>query len=283
MTAEVKPVKDFRAFYARFVVNLAGSSDERLIAAFAAVPREDYLGPGPWPVFVGDGYLTTISADPRLVYQDILIGLAPERRINNGQPSLHARSLAACAPSSSQTVAHVGAGTGYYTAILASLVGNRGRVMAYEIEPDLAERARKNLRDIPNVSVVTGSGSEASLEPCDVVYVNAGATHPLPGWLDALNVGGRLIFPLTTNDGVGCMLLATRAAEDTYTASVLCRAAFIPCIGARDDKTSSALNAALERQSLNSVRSLHRHSLPDGTAWCVGSGWWLSTAASGVD
>lgn len=271
-------VQDFRDFYAQFIVRSAGSSNERLISAFASVKREHYVGKGPWQVFVGAGYIPTISADPRLLYQDILIGLATDRGINNGQPGLHARCLSACDPNESEAVVHVGAGTGYYSAVLATLVGPNASVTAYEIEADLAEKARTNLRRLKNVKVVCASGSEAALPNADVIYVNAGATQPLASWLDALNVGGRLIFPLTPNEGVGCMLLVTRRDISTYAATVVGRVAFIPCIGARDDATSQALTAALETQSIKSVRSLHRETDPDDTAWCIGVGWWLSTA-----
>ena len=267
-----------RQFYARFIVRSAGSCDDRLMAAFSAVPRENYVGAGPWPVFVGSGYLTTVSDDPRLLYQDVLIGLATDRGINNGQPTLHARCLDSVAPRVGETVIHVGAGTGYYTAVLSQLVGAEGRVTAFEIEADLAERARDNLRGCSNVDVVAESATEAALPKCDVLYVNAGATHPPAGWLDSLNVGGRLILPLTSNDGVGCMLLVTRRSVDTFAASAVMRVAFIPCIGARDEATSRNLGAALEKQALKSVRSLRRGGIPDETVWCEGSGWWLSTA-----
>jgi protein-L-isoaspartate(D-aspartate) O-methyltransferase len=241
------------------------------------VPREDYVGPGPWQVFVGSGYLTTISNDPRLLYQDILIGLAPDRRINNGQPSLHAQCLAACAPATGESVVHVGAGTGYYTAVLAQLIGNKGRILALEIEADLAVRARDNLAHLPNVSVSAASATQAALPNCDLIYVNAGTTHPLSSWLDALNIGGRLMFPLTPNEGFGCMLLITRKSETAYAANAIARVAFIPCVGARDEATSKSIASALEKQSLHSVRSLRRDDSADQTAWCVGSGWWLST------
>lgn len=271
-------IQDFRDFYAQFIVKSAGSSSERLISAFASVKRERYVGKGPWQVFVGSGYIPTISANPRLLYQDILIGLATDRGINNGQPGLHARCLSACEPSEGESVVHIGAGTGYYSAILAALVGPNASVTAYEIETDLAEKARVNLRHLKNVNVVPRSATAIALPHADVIYVNAGATQPLDSWLDALNVGGRLIFPLTPNEGFGCMLLVTRGADSTYAAMVVVRAAFIPCIGARDDATSKALTAALETQSIKSVRSLHRSTEPDNTAWCVGTGWWLSTA-----
>ena len=274
----MKSIQDYRDFYANFIVKSVGSSSGELIAAFAVTKREHFVGKGPWPIFVGSGYIPTLSDDPRLLYQDVLVGLATERGINNGQPTLHARCLAACAPTVGESVIHIGAGSGYYTAILAALVGGMGDVVAYEIERDLAEQARANLLHLPNVKVIGASASETALPAADVIYVNAGATHPLASWLDALNDGGRLIFPLTPNEGFGGMLLVTRRNAASYAASVVARAAFIPCIGARDDATSNALTTALETQSIRAVKSLHRDTRPDNTAWCVGSGWWLSTA-----
>ncbi len=271
-------IEEHRRFYARFIVHSAGSQDQRLIAAFESVPRENYMGPGPWPIFVGSGYLPTISDDPHLLYQDVLVGLATDRGINNGQPTLHARCLAAVAPAEGETVVHIGAGTGYYTAVLAQLVGASGRVIAYEIEADLAVRARLNLAHLSQVEVIAASAADAALPAADVIYVNAGATHPPAAWLDALSIGGRLIFPLTPNLGFGCMLLVTRRAERVFAAQALMRVAFIPCIGARDDDASKSLTHALESHSLQRVKSLHRDNQPDDTVWCAGAGWWLSSA-----
>jgi protein-L-isoaspartate(D-aspartate) O-methyltransferase len=268
-----------RHFYARFVVRSAGSSDERLIAAFANVPREHYVGPGPWNIFVGSGYLPTISAEPYLLYQDVLVGLAIDRGINNGQPSLHARCLAAVAPALGETVIHVGAGTGYYTAILANLVGPQGSIQAFEVEPALAALARENLRSMPWVEVIAGSAAEVSMGAADIIYVNAGVTHPPGAWLDSLKLGGRLILSLTPDRGLGCMLLVTKRGPASFAAAAIMRVAFIPCIGARDEATSKSIAVALERQSLNTVRSLRCDEKPDDTARCVGDGWWLSTAA----
>jgi protein-L-isoaspartate(D-aspartate) O-methyltransferase len=275
---ELKSVQDYRTFYANYIVRSAGSSNEALIAAFASVERERFVGKGPWPIFIGSGYIPTISDDPSVLYQDILVGLATDRGINNGQPSLHARCLAACAPVAGESIVHIGAGTGYYTAILAALTGSTGKVVAYEIENDLSNEARKNLSHLPSVTVLNASATETAIPRADVIYVCAGATHPLAAWLDALNIGGRLAFPLTPNEGYGCMLKVTRRSVADYAASAIMRVSFIPCIGARDDASSNALTAALETQSLHAVRSLRRGTPPDSSAWCVGTGWWLSTA-----
>ena len=274
-------IAEHRRFYAEFIVNSTGDTDVRLIDAFAAVPREDFVGKGPWPVAIVSGYMPTISDDPSLLYQDILIGLATDRKINNGQPTLHARCLAAAAPAIGETVVHVGTGTGYYTAVLAALVGPTGRVVGFECETDIAERAASNLRHLSNVEVRPESATEASIPPCDVVYVNAGATHPPLTWLHALSVGGRLVFPLTPNEDLGVMLNVVRQSATTFSASVVTRVAFIPCIGARDDAASESLTAALERQSPEQIRSLRLGTPPDETAWCIGAGWWFSTAEPG--
>ncbi|HTV42596.1 MAG TPA: methyltransferase domain-containing protein [Candidatus Sulfotelmatobacter sp.] len=269
-------IQEQRNFYANFVASSAGSNDERLIAAFASVPRERFLGPPPWSIVAGKRYV--ITHEPRLLYQDVAVGLAVAKGINNGQPSLHSRCLVACAPVAGDSVVHIGAGTGYYTAILASLAGPTGQVIAYEIDADLAERARENLRDLPTVRVENASACQGALPEANVIYVSAGVTHPPATWLDALKVGGRLVFPLTPNTGIGVMLLITRRSETAYAAQIVSLAGFIGCVGGRSDAAAQALAAALQPPPLLGVKSLRRGTAPDATACCVGHGWWLSTA-----
>ena len=257
--------------------------DGRLVGAFAAVARERFVGTGPWKIFTAAGYIETPTDDPALLYQDVVVALAPERKINNGQPVLHALCMAALKVKESETVAHVGAGTGYYTAILAQLVGAAGSVVAYEVEKDLAERAAANLSELPNVRVEARSGVADPLPECDVIYVSAGATAPMEAWLDALRVGGRLLFPLTPSEGlggapgVGGMLLVTWGEEGKFAARFVCPAAFVPCVGARDEETAAKLSAAFKRGNWREVRSLKRRTEPDETCWVAGKGWWLST------
>jgi protein-L-isoaspartate(D-aspartate) O-methyltransferase len=267
---------DARRAYAQQLVRELGPGHGRLRQAFADTPRERFLGPPPWPLLLG-GFGREWRDDARELYADVLVGLDVERGINNGQPSLHARCLAACSPQPGDTALHVGAGTGYYSAILAHLVGASGHVIAYEIEPHLAERAAANLAALPQVSVHAASGAEPPLPACDVIYVNAGASHPVAAWLDAMRVGARLVFPLTTDDGLGCMLLVTRRSEQAYAARALMRVSFIACIGARDTQQSRALQRAFATRPEHAIRSLRRDDRPDATAWCAGPGWWLSS------
>ncbi|HEY1543798.1 MAG TPA: rRNA adenine N-6-methyltransferase family protein, partial [Xanthobacteraceae bacterium] len=61
----------------------------------------------------------------------------------NGMPSLWARIFDRLGLRPDARVLQVGAGTGYYTAVLAEIVGTRGRVTAVEADGELAERARR--------------------------------------------------------------------------------------------------------------------------------------------
>src|SRR5262249_47196038 len=140
----------FREFFAQMVTAKAGvrQNNSLLVSAFATVERERFLGPGPWRVFTVEGYVETPSDDPAFAYQDTAIGLTRDRPINNGEPSLHARAIAALELKPGEQVLHVGAGSGYYSAILAELIGESGHVEAREIEPELVARAIDNLRDV---------------------------------------------------------------------------------------------------------------------------------------
>lgn len=274
-------IEQHRHFFARLLVESAGSMDERLIAAFAQIAREDFVGPGPWWVCAGTGYLRTPDADPRWLYQDILVGLDPERRINNGQPSLHAQCLAAAAVRNADVVVHVGAGTGYYSAILASLVGTAGRVVAFELDAELARRARENLQQLSNVEIHARSavmGLATGTQPpfADVLYVNAGVAQIPSAWLDALKPGGRMIVPLTPDCGYGLLLAVTRLGIDGFAARGLGRAGFTPCVGARGTVGPDDLARALRTETWQEIRSLVRGESPDSSSWCVGNGWWLS-------
>jgi hypothetical protein len=68
-----------------------------VVAAFATVPRERFVGAGPWrvrsPTDMAE-YWTTDDADPRAIYHDVLIALDEARGINNGQSFISAAAPA---------------------------------------------------------------------------------------------------------------------------------------------------------------------------------------------
>lgn len=277
-----------RRAYAKRVMFAADTTNRRLESAFATVPREAFLGRGPWQVvrflsFAGRrGYVPTPSADPVYVYDDAVIAILPERTLNNGQPSLHAWLMASATPKAGEHVVHIGTGAGYYTAILAHLAGRRGKVTAIEYDAELAELTRRNLRDWPNVSVVNGDGTIFDFAPADVIYVNAGATAPLPHWLDRLKDGGRLIVPLTEAGfpqrdirGGAVFRIERRGAD--YLATRISGVAIFPCAGGRDDEGAEALAAAFARGGAENVTRLYRRDdVPEDDCWLKGKGWCLA-------
>ncbi|MGO7337478.1 protein-L-isoaspartate O-methyltransferase family protein [Rhizobium leguminosarum] len=283
-------MKIVRRAYAKQITAAARVADERVETAFAEVPREDFLGPGPWPIFrMRKAYVPTPAADPVYLYTDDVVGIVPERHINNGQPSLHAFLLSQAAPRAGEHIVHVGAGAGYYSAIMAKLVAASGKVTAIEFEPELAARAKANLAPYPNVSVVPGDGSSVAFDTADVIYVNAGATRPANIWLDRLNSGGRLILPLTTDLGFtssnwsnmhlrGAVFLVMRRGEEFH-AQWISPVAIFPCEGMRDEESEKALAAAFESGEHKRVTRLYRtDEVPVERCWVRAPGWCLAYA-----
>ena len=270
-----------REFFARYAASEGGARDPRIEQAFATVRREAFAGPGPWLIAdSGGGYVKTPDDDPAYLYQNTLVAIDAGRRINIGEPVLHARCLAALAPSEGETVLHIGAGVGYYTALLAHLVGPAGKVHAYEIASDIAARARENLAHLRWVNVEARSGIADDLPKADAVYVNAGITQPSWAWLDALRPGGRLLFPLQGVGEFGAILLIKRPKRGMiWPAKFVTGAAFIPCIGPQDETVGRRLTEAFSQGAWRQVRSFRIDNPTDDTCWFAGDGWWLSMVA----
>lgn len=280
MVSPVLEMTELRAGYARTVCAVTGIATPAVLRAFATVPRERYLPPGPWPVLRRDGvYEPTPDADPVHLYRDVTVGLDPERRLNNGQPSILAHLIDRLGAREGDRLVHVGCGTGYYTAILAELVGPSGRVTALEVEPELAEQARENLGHLAQVQVLTADGTAWDPGPVERIFVNAGVTHPLPLWLDRLAAGGTLVAPLTNGDWLGGFLRVGRRGEEAYAARFVLGGAAYPCTGGRDAGIEAALAAWFPALDQGMVQSLRRdvHEV-DGTCWLHAAGFCLSTA-----
>ncbi len=253
-----------------------GFDNPRVEAAFAAVPRESYLTPPPWRVFSpGGGPVDEDTSDPARLYQDVLVVLDRRKGINNGQPSLHAAWMAMVDPQAGETVVQVGIGAGYYTAILAELVGQGGRLEAFEIEPSLAAVARDNLVSLPQVAVHAASAVGAALPLADIVYVSAGAVAPDPAWLRCLQPHGRLIMPWQPAPAEGRTLLARREPGG-FSVQLHGSVAFVGCIGA---EARDVRARGLPAQPIGRTRSvwLSSESSPDESATAIYADVWLST------
>jgi protein-L-isoaspartate(D-aspartate) O-methyltransferase len=182
-----------------------------------------------------------------------------------------------------ERVVHVGCGTGYYTAVMAHCVGPSGKVTAIDVDAALAAEARANLASMPWVNVHRDDGRTID-GAVDAVMVNAGVTHPLASWLDALRPGGRLALPLTvamsSTIGKGLLIVLTRARDgDEFEARVLGFVAIYNAIGLRDDAAGQQLAAAMRKQPMVSLTRLRRDAHdPSPSCWLHRDGMCFSTA-----
>jgi len=280
-----------RTAFAKQVLAAAGVVDAGLEAAFAVTRREDFLGPGPWQILRRfRDYAETPDADPVYLYSDDLVGILPERRINNGQPSLHAHLIHQAAPATGDRVVHIGTGTGYYTAILAHLAGPAGRIIGIEYDPELASRAAACLATYQTVSIIQGDGALVAFDEADVIYVNAGCTQPAECWLDRLAEGGRLILPLTSDQGfggtssdrmaqAGAVFRIERRGQD-YFARWISAVAIFPCAGNRDEASERLLADAFAKGGWERVTRLYRRQYIEGISdesfWIKNPAWGLA-------
>jgi len=249
-----------RRFYAEELEAVCRLRSPALMDALAAVPREHFLPPGPWTVLVdvasasGSGIQTrvTADADPARVYHNIGVAIDPSRQLFNGHPGTIAPWIDALDLAPGGRVVHVGCGLGYYTAIMAHAVGASGAVLAFEADEVLANGARANLQSYPQVDTRCGDASGPIHGRFDAVLVNAGLTHPLDSWLDAVKPGGKLVLPLTATMaamgptiGKGIVLLLTKQDSSDFAVRLLGFAAIYSAIGVRDAGMNDQLGKAM--------------------------------------
>jgi protein-L-isoaspartate(D-aspartate) O-methyltransferase len=165
-------------------------------------------------------------------------------------------------------VLQVGAGTGYFTAVMARCIGAGGRVVAYEVDAALAGRAGENLAalsrtssDLPAIEVRHGDATTVG-GPFDAILVNAGTTHPLDAWLDALSPRGRIVVPLTCAFAAGpitkgIVVLITRE-HSAFAAQTVGFVAIYAAAAVRDEGINAKIGAALRANPLPRLAALRR-------------------------
>lgn len=160
-------------------------------SAFLAVPRE---------YFVPD----RVSRDGlEAVYRNEVILTAHDDRgvptSSSSQPSIMVPMLEQLDLHQGQRVLEIGAGTGYNAALLAEVVGAKGRVVSIELEPGTARAARRALQQCGSAAkVVVGDGRDGwhRAAPYDRIIVTASAGSVPLAWFEQLAEGGLLQIPL---------------------------------------------------------------------------------------
>ena len=188
-----------------------GVRDARVLAAMAAVPRHLFV-----PEALRDR-----------AYEDGPLPIGEGQTIS--QPYIVAFMTEAIHPGAADRVLEIGTGSGYQTAVLASLVAE---VFTIEIRRDLGDAARRTVEGLGfrNVTFRVGDGSGGWPEeaPFDAVLVTAAPDVVPQPLVDQLRPGGRLLIPIGTADQQ--LLRVTRTAAGTEREALL-PVRFVPMTG----------------------------------------------------
>jgi protein-L-isoaspartate(D-aspartate) O-methyltransferase len=94
-------------------------------------------------------------------YENIALPIGYGQTIS--QPSVVAFMLEQLEPKAGEVILDIGSGSGWTTALLASVVGNSGRVIGTEIIPELVEFASQNLKKLAIVNAVVMEAEQDKL------------------------------------------------------------------------------------------------------------------------
>ena len=191
-----------------------GITDQRILDAFLAVPRE---------AFVGAGYA-------QLAYGDHPLPIEAGQTIS--QPYIVALMIEAAGIASGDKVLEVGSGSGYAAAVISRIAGE---VIGIERQHDLVEVARERLERLGygNVTIVEGDGTRGcpGEAPFDAILAAASGSHIPDSLVGQLKPGGSIVMPVGSPGWVQKLVRATRREDGTLQQSDLGGVRFVPLIG----------------------------------------------------
>ncbi|MBI3627603.1 MAG: methyltransferase domain-containing protein [Candidatus Sungbacteria bacterium] len=158
-----------------------------LCRAFAKVDRAHFVPPSVFP----------------LAYHDTALPIGWGQTIS--QPYTVAFMLELLAPQAGDHILDVGSGSGWQTAMLAEMVGRRGKVYAIELVRNLFEFGKKNIEQYPQLfqrvrfycqNAETGLPQVAeAIAGFDAIIAAARVAEVPQAWRAQLKIGGRLVYP----------------------------------------------------------------------------------------
>jgi protein-L-isoaspartate(D-aspartate) O-methyltransferase len=191
-----------------------GISDRRVLDAFRAVPREEFLPP----------------ELAEFAYRDAPLPIGDEQTIS--QPYIVAVTVEALALKGHERVLEIGTGSGYAAAVVGRIAKE---VFTVERLESLASAARERLDRLGyhNVRVLHGDGTLGWPEraPFDAIAVAAGGPEIPKALLAQLAPGGRLVIPVGPDETEQMLVRVTKRGPDDFKEEALTPVRFVPLIG----------------------------------------------------
>jgi len=188
-------------------------TDERVLEVMNRLPRHKFVP----------------EALSSQAYKDNALPIAGGQTIS--QPFIVARMTELLALEGTEKVLEIGAGTGYQTAVLASLAR---KVFAIERLPNLADEANRRLKAIgfTNITLKAADGTIGwnAYQPYDAILVAAGGPSIPEPLVKQLKVGGKLVIPVGDEQLKQTLIRVTRT-EAGYNTEDFGPCAFVPLIG----------------------------------------------------
>ena len=191
-----------------------GLDDPALLAAFRAVPREE---------FISSDYADHAYADAPLPI---------ESGQTISQPYLVALTIDAAEIGPDSKVLEIGAGSGYAAAVIGQIAAE---VVAIERHHELVQLAQERMPRLgyANVHVVEGDGTRGcpAEAPFDAIVAAASGSHVPTVLIDQLKPGGRIVMPIGDPHAVQSLVKLTKRADGSLDREDLCLVRFVPLIG----------------------------------------------------
>lgn len=186
-----------------------------IIAAFEIIDRADFLP-------------SSISPGQAYVNEPLPIGFGQ----TVSQPWTVAFMLEKLQPTAGQKVLDIGSGSGWQTALLVHLVGNKGKVIGLELIPELCQASRQNLthynflrRGVVELHCLNGAKGFPIAAPFDRIISAASVPEIPSAWLEQLKVGGRLVAPVDST-----IVVMEKLAPDKFNTQTFPGFAFVPFV-----------------------------------------------------
>jgi len=191
-----------------------GLDSPPLLAAFRAVPREEFVG----------------ADHAAFAYADAPLPIEAGQTIS--QPYIVALTIDAAGIGPGDKVLEIGAGSGYAAAVIGQIASE---VVAIERHSELAALARERIARLgyTNVHVVEGDGTLGcpAEAPFDAIVAAASGSHVATVLIDQLKPGGRIVMPIGDPHSLQSLVKLTKNEDGSLDREDLCDVRFVPLIG----------------------------------------------------